>query len=100
MYYLQDDNILSKFRTDLVNFKLTWATYAKEYDGLKMRALDLIPFFKELKGDLGMHTESAQHILRNIVKMSLERYFYLHINIIYIVMKKGLYTSMSYYSRL
>jgi hypothetical protein len=73
MYYLGDDNILQKFREDLKQFKLTWAKYSKEFGGIKIRALDLTSFFKNLQGNLGMHKEKELNILRTIVKFSLER---------------------------
>lgn len=73
MYYLVDDNILQKFRDDLQNFKSIWSIYSKEHEGIKIKALDLVQFFKLLKGNLGMHDESDPQILRNIVKMNLER---------------------------
>lgn len=67
-----DDNILQRFRDDLQNFKNTWSIFSREYEGVRIRSIDLIQFFKGLKGNLGMHNESDQHILRNIVKMNLE----------------------------
>jgi hypothetical protein len=67
-----DDNILQKFGLDLQNFKTTWSFFSKEFEGIRMNSLDLTIFFKHLKGNLGMHSESDQHILRNIVKMNLE----------------------------
>lgn len=72
MYYLPDDNILQQFRDDLQNFKETWEIYAKEFEGIKIKSLDLVNFFRELKGELGMHTTEDKYIYRNCVKMNLE----------------------------
>ena len=72
MYYLPEDNILQKFRDDLEAFKATWQGYSKEYEGAKIRAMDLVSFFKDLKGNLGMHGETDKVILRNCVKMNLD----------------------------
>ena len=72
LYYLPDDNILQKFRDDLVTFKETWNKFSKEFEGIKIRSFDLVPFFKELKGNLSFTGENDAGIMRNIVKMSLE----------------------------
>lgn len=72
LYYLPDDNILQKFRNDLVDFKAIWNHFSKEYEGLKIRSLDLMPFFKHLKGNLAFTGETDSGIMRHIVKMNLE----------------------------
>jgi hypothetical protein len=72
LYYLPDDNILQKFRDDLADFKETWNEFSKEFDGLKVRSFDLVPFFKSIKGNLSFSGESDSGIMRNIVKMNLE----------------------------
>lgn len=46
MYYLPDDNILQTFREDLEQFKLVWHKYSKEHEGIKIRMLNLVDFFK------------------------------------------------------
>lgn len=83
MYYLVDDNILQRFRDDLQCFKTSWAVYSKEYQGLsfllyffvgiKVKSMDLLYFFKKMQGNLSMSHESNGHVMRNIVKMNLER---------------------------
>lgn len=73
LYYLPDDNILQQFRADLEKFKITWMKYSREFTGIKMRALDLVPFFRDLEGKLSFGNASEAEILRNIVKMDLER---------------------------
>lgn len=74
LYYLSDDNSLSKFRDDLECFKLAWVIFAKEYDGIKMREMDLMKFFRELKGNLGFKGQESDDklILRSVVKMGVE----------------------------
>jgi hypothetical protein len=57
LYYLPDDNVLDRFKSDLTNFKYTWKKYSQEFDGFKIRGNDVQKFFKELKGDLGMANE-------------------------------------------
>ena len=36
-YYLPDDNVLQRFKEDLQIFKLTWTTFAKENNGIKIK---------------------------------------------------------------
>lgn len=55
LYYLPDDNILQQFREDLETFKLTWAKFSKEFSGIRIKAMDLVPFFKHLGGRLGFN---------------------------------------------
>ena len=52
LYYLPNDNILQQFRNDLETFKLTWEKYAREFTGIKIRANDLVAFYKHLGGKL------------------------------------------------
>ncbi len=72
LYYLPDDNILQQFKDDLGRFKITWQKYSKEHAGLKIKWLDLINFFKDLRGDIGMANEEDNIIMRNMVKMNIE----------------------------
>lgn len=67
---------MQKFRDDLVHFKNSWNKFSKEYEGLKIRSKDLVPFSKDLKGNLKINLDKGETelvILRNIVKMNLER---------------------------
>ncbi|CDW83739.1 cation channel family protein [Stylonychia lemnae] len=72
LYYLPQDNILQQFREDLIKFKFTWSKFSKEFEGLKIRSLDLVAYFKELEGNLGMKDDTDKNIMRYIVKMNLE----------------------------
>ena len=72
-----------------------WQRFSKEHSGIKIRMFELIGFIKELKGNLGMHGESDNVILRNCVKMNIDAYFIVFI--IFLVMKKDIYISMSCY---
>lgn len=70
---MPDDNILQTFRNDLEQFKIVWAKFAKDYDGIKVRQMDLPKFFKELKGNLGMINANEKDVIRSIIKLDLER---------------------------
>lgn len=72
LYYLPDDNVLDRFKSDLLTFKQTWKKYSAEYDGFKIRGLDIDKFMKELKGDLGMSGEKNQKAIeRQLVMMNI-----------------------------
>lgn len=61
------------FREDLESFKKTWNVFAKEHEGIRIKANDLVSFFRSLGGNLAFGNVSDQEIMRNIVKMNLER---------------------------
>jgi hypothetical protein len=73
LYYLPDDNVLDRFKGDLLNFKYTWKKYSADFDGFKIRGLDINKFMKELKGDLGMSGEKNQKAIeRQLVMMNIQ----------------------------
>jgi len=72
LYYLPSDNALKDFSSDLEHFKTAWREFAKEFDGIKIRDQDLVKFFQQLRGRIGMYDEKEQNVLRHIVKMNLE----------------------------
>ena len=41
LYYLPDDNVLDRFKSDLLTFKHTWKKYSADFDGFKIRGLDI-----------------------------------------------------------
>ena len=72
LYYLPNDNVLDRFAKDVKDFKATWKFYAKDFDGMKIRGLDIQKFFKDLKGDLGMSAEKDKKAVeRNLVIMNI-----------------------------
>ena len=74
LYYLPSDNVLDRFATDVKSFKKTWKDFAKDFDGMKIRGLDIIKFFKSLAGDLGMSAEKDKKAVeRNLVIMNIMR---------------------------
>lgn len=72
LYYLPDDNVLDRFKTDVMNFKFVWKSYSADFEGFKIRGNDVQKFFKDLKGDLGMSNEKDQRAIeRNLVIMNI-----------------------------
>lgn len=53
-------------------FKIAWARFSKEYEGIKVRSDDLVDLFKVMDGKIGLKEENERVILRSIVKMNLE----------------------------
>ena len=41
LYYLPNDNVLDRFKTDVGNFKIVWREFSKEFDGYKIRGNDV-----------------------------------------------------------
>ncbi len=73
LYYLPDDNVLDRFKSDLMTFKYTWRKYSADFDGFKIRGLDIDKFMKDLKGDLGMSGEKNQKAVeRQLVMMNIQ----------------------------
>lgn len=53
-YYITEDNILEVFKGDLEKFKDRWIKFSTEYEGIRIPAIKLEEFFKDLEGNLGM----------------------------------------------
>lgn len=74
LYYLPDDNVLDRFKRDVNSFKVTWKKYAADFDGMKIRGNDVIKFFMEIKGDLGMQEfkHDPKTVEREMIIMNLQ----------------------------
>lgn len=94
MYYLSEDNVISKFDKDLVIFKKAWTQLTKENKCIKIRDNKLVLFFKTMSVPLGMEDEEINDdsdYLRSIVLMNIKQdengYVYFN-ELLYKVMKK------------
>lgn len=73
MYYLPDDNVLDRFKNDVTSFKYTWKRFSADFEGFKIRGNDVLKFFKELKGDLGMSAiKDKKTVERELVMMNIQ----------------------------
>jgi hypothetical protein len=73
LYYLPDDNVLDRFKNDVTSFKYTWKRFSADFEGFKIRGNDVLKFFKELKGDLGMSAiKDKKTIERELVMMNIQ----------------------------
>lgn len=93
-YYLDKDNVISKFDLDLLVFKESWTEYSKMNKCIKMKDNKLVKFFLHLKRPLGMSEEDRKDInelKKNIVQMGIraddEGYIYFN-ELLYKVMRK------------
>jgi len=79
-YYLPKDNIISKFKRNLQNFKDTWRDFTQEkYNCLKIKESQLLRFFQTLKDPLGMPGIQEPDLKRNMLQMGIradEGYIY------------------------
>ena len=94
MYYLAEDNVISKFDKDLVIFKNAWTKLTKANKCIKIRDNKLVLFFKTMSSPIGMEGEEINDdsdILRNVVLMNIKQdengYIYFN-ELLYKVMKK------------
>jgi len=44
-YYLNDDNLMDLFKTNLVLFKDTWSKFTKEQNCLRLKETKMVAFF-------------------------------------------------------
>jgi len=93
-YYLSDDNILSKFESDIMVFKKSWTKFTKQNKCIKIKDNKLVDFFTDMDRPLGMSKEDIKDkndIHKNIVQMDIradeEGYIYFN-ELLYKVMKK------------
>lgn len=73
-YYLPDDNVLQQFKEDLEIFKTNWATFAKDFNGIKIKDHWLVDFFYSMAPPLGFKgdkTKSRKDVVIEILKMDL-----------------------------
>ena len=94
MYYLSEDNVISKFDKDLGIFKKAWTQLTKENKCIKIKDNKLVLFFKTMSVPLGMEDEEINDdsdYLRSIVLMNIKQdengYIYFN-ELLYKVMKK------------
>jgi len=71
-YYLPQDNIISKFKESLEDFKETWKAFSSGYGGMKIKESQLISFFQSLKEPLGMQYRSRIDVQKNIITMGIK----------------------------
>jgi hypothetical protein len=71
MYYLDENNVINKFKEDLDKFKKAWTLKTKDHNCLKIKDTRLVSFFAEMDKDLGMKGDKNEVIIRNVMQMDL-----------------------------
>ena len=54
MYYLDEDNVITRFKDDLERFKTTWTHFTKDHNCLKIKDTRLVAFIGQMDAPLGM----------------------------------------------
>jgi hypothetical protein len=73
-YYLPVDNIMSKFKDSLVEFKEVWKEFTFKYNCQRIKEDKLVPFFKILKQPLGMpHIQNDKEVQKQILAMGIRK---------------------------
>ena len=71
IYYLQEDNVLERFKDDLVLFKKNWTRFTADHDCLKLKDTKLVSYFRAMDPPLGMSDKSDKDIIKDVVLMEL-----------------------------
>ena len=71
IYYLQEDNVLERFKDDLVLFKKNWTRFTSDHDCLKLKDTKLVSYFRAMDPPLGMSDKSDKDIIKDVVLMEL-----------------------------
>ena len=70
-YYLDADNVIMRFKEDLVRFKRTWTHFTHKNGCLKLKDTRLVAFMANLPAPLGMQGESVGEIIKSVMQMEL-----------------------------
>lgn len=84
-YYLPDDNVLQRFKTDLEIFKINWSQFSYYYDGIRIKDHSLVDFFYSMSPPLGfkgMKSKTRKDVVIEILKMDLisDKYGFVYFN--------------------
>jgi hypothetical protein len=71
MYYLDEDNVITKFKDDLTRFKSTWTHFTKDHNCLKIKDTRLVAFMGQMEPPLGMRGDNLSNIIKSVIQMEL-----------------------------
>jgi len=71
LYYLTDDNVLEKFKDQLIIFKKNWTKFTSDHDCLKLKDTKLVSFFRAMEQPLGLKDVQEKQIIKEVVLMEL-----------------------------
>lgn len=70
-YYLDEDNVISRFKEDIEMFKVTWTHFTKDLNCLKIKDTRLVAFMAQMEPPLGMRGEKMTDIIKSVMQMEL-----------------------------
>ena len=72
-YFIETDNIVSKFKEDFEIFQLNWLSLGPTHSGYMLGQNKLLRFFTKLPDPLGMEGLEPNELSRNILDMGIRR---------------------------
>ena len=73
-YFIQTDNIVSKFKEDFEVFQVNWLSLGPTHSGCMLSQTKLLRFFNRLPDPLGMEGLNPNELTRQILDMGIKRY--------------------------
>ena len=73
-YFIQTDNIVSKFKEDFEVFQLNWLALGPTHSGYMLNQTKLIRFYSRIPEPLGMEGMELNQITKAIINMGIRRY--------------------------
>ncbi len=91
-YFIETDNIVSKFKEDFELFQSTWQSLGPTHGGFMMTQDKLLRFFSRLRGQIGMEGMDVNIMSKSIIEMGIRRYGLCDIRV---ATTRGTYSSTS-----
>ena len=70
-YYLDADNVISRFKDEIEKFKVTWTHFTRDHNCLKIKDTRLVAFMAHMESPLGMRGETMNDIIKSVMQMEL-----------------------------
>ena len=96
-YFIETDNIVSKFKEDFEIFQLNWISLGPTHSGYFLNQTKLLRFYSRMPEPLGMEGMEPNYMSRQILDMGIRRYLEFLFNI---ATRKRTFFSMKFYSAL
>jgi len=71
IYYLDADNVISRFKDEIEKFKVTWTHFTRDHNCLKIKDTRLVAFMAHMENPLGMRGEKMNEIIKSVMQMEL-----------------------------
>lgn len=67
IYYLDADNVISRFKDEIEKFKVTWTHFTRDHNCLKIKDTRLVAFMAHMENPLGMRGEKINEIIKSVM---------------------------------